>query len=206
MKRSLLKGSRGPKGRRSGGRRRCSGGGGGGVCFGGVFGVKGGINEREGAGRGRRSAGQERHGSEAALLGAGEASEEVTMDVVLSRCSGGGVGGCVCVVVVEYFGLQLSINISARLYLHHVTAACSNSRSAFPRRCVRTRCSYFCSYMRAWKRVWPVFALCSVSPANSRDCFISFNVLPPISNCQRRAPRSSSSNDPVRTIFISRLS
>lgn len=35
-------------------------------------------------------------------------------------------------VVVEYFGLQLSINISARLYLHHVTAACSNSRSAFP--------------------------------------------------------------------------
>lgn len=97
VKRSLLKGSRGPKGRRSGGRRRCSGGGGGGVCFGGVFGVKGGINEREGAGRGRRSAGQERHGSEAALLGAGEASEEVTMDVVLSRCSGGGVGGlCMC--------------------------------------------------------------------------------------------------------------
>lgn len=52
------------------------------------------INEREGAGRGRRSAGQERHGSKAALLGAGEASEEVTMAVVLSRLSGvGGVLG-----------------------------------------------------------------------------------------------------------------
>lgn len=46
------------------------------------------INEREGAGRGRTSAGQERHGSKAALLGAGEASEEVTMTVVLSRCQG----------------------------------------------------------------------------------------------------------------------
>lgn len=51
------------------------------------------INEREGAGRGRRSAGQERHGSKAALLGAGEASEEVTMAVVLSSCQGKGVGG-----------------------------------------------------------------------------------------------------------------
>ena len=61
--------------------------------LGGVFGLKGGINEREGAGWGRRSAGQERHGPKAALLGAGEASEEVTMDVVLSRynrVSGGG--------------------------------------------------------------------------------------------------------------------
>lgn len=47
------------------------------------------INERERAGRGRRSAGQGRHGSKAALLGAGEASEEVTMAVVLSRCQGG---------------------------------------------------------------------------------------------------------------------
>lgn len=129
MKRSLLKGSRGPKGRRSGGRRRCSGGGGGGVCFGGVFGVKGGINEREGAGRGRRSAGQERHGSEAALLGAGEASEEVTMDVVLSRCNGGGVGGCVCVVVVECFGLQLSINISSGTWRPPLPA--SRHRSMF---------------------------------------------------------------------------
>lgn len=51
------------------------------------------INEREGAGRGRRREGQERHGSKAALLGAGEASEEVTMTVVLSRFQGrGGVG------------------------------------------------------------------------------------------------------------------
>lgn len=45
------------------------------------------INERQGAGQGRSSrAGQGRHGPEAALLGAGEASEEVTIAVVLSRC------------------------------------------------------------------------------------------------------------------------
>ena len=38
------------------------------------------LNEREGAGPGgRRSAGPGRHGHKAALLGAGEASEEVTM-------------------------------------------------------------------------------------------------------------------------------
>lgn len=51
------------------------------------------INEREVGGRARRSAGRGRHGSKAALLGAGEASEEVTMAVVLqgSAVGGGGV-------------------------------------------------------------------------------------------------------------------
>lgn len=80
----------GPKGQRSGGqRRRCSGSvGGSGVCFGDTLvGKRVCINERQGAGQGRSSrAGQGRHGPEAALLGTGEASEEVTMAVVLSRC------------------------------------------------------------------------------------------------------------------------
>lgn len=56
--------------------------GGGGVCF--RVELES-VNEGEGAARCRRSAGQEVHGREAFLLGAGEASEEVTMAVVLSR-------------------------------------------------------------------------------------------------------------------------
>lgn len=64
------------------------------------------LNEREGADRGGRNAGPELHGTKAALLGAGETSEEVTMAVVLSRCTLGGggqwwwcIGEMVCVVV-----------------------------------------------------------------------------------------------------------
>lgn len=38
------------------------------------------INERKGAGQGRRSAGSRRHGHEASFLGTGEASEEVTVE------------------------------------------------------------------------------------------------------------------------------
>lgn len=80
----------GPKGHRSGGQRRgcgCSVGGSG-VCFGDTLvGKWVCINERQGAGQGRSSrAGQGRNGPEAALLGAGEASEEVMIAVVLSHC------------------------------------------------------------------------------------------------------------------------
>lgn len=57
------------------------------------------LNEREGASGGGRSAGPELHGAKAALLGAGETSEEVTMAVVLSRCTLG-LGRSVVVVVV----------------------------------------------------------------------------------------------------------
>ena len=102
-------------------------------------------------------------------------------------------GGCVrlVVLVVEYW--PAAIKACERAWTLRPPLPASRHRSMFklplslPWRCVRTRCSCFCSYMWAWKRVWLVFALCSVSPANSRDCFISFNVLPPISNCQRRA-------------------
>lgn len=66
--------------------------GGGGVCFV-CLGPESG-NEGEGAGRGGRSAGQELHGCKAALLGAGEAPEEVTVAVVLSCRQG--VAACCC--------------------------------------------------------------------------------------------------------------